>query len=348
MEFVRNCWYVAGWDHEFRAEGLLSRKLLGEPIVFYRGQRGQVVALEDRCCHRAAPLSLGRREGDCLRCMYHGLKFDAAGACVEAPGCERIPPKLGVRSYPVVEKDRFVWIWMGDPALADASEILDFPWHDSAEWRMKPGYLHYKANYLLIVDNLLDFSHLAFVHPTTLGTASNAEARPRIERDARSLKIHWWFLNDQISPNHRRVATFDGPVDRWQLYEWNAPSFMRMDSGSAPAGSGAPQGNRVEQALQFRHTSVQTPETDSTTHYWFCQAHNFRLDEQGLTERIYADVVKAFDEDREMIEAQQRTLDATPGQPMLPIPADAALNQARWMIDQRLKSERERGHARAA
>ncbi|MGE4336519.1 MAG: Rieske 2Fe-2S domain-containing protein, partial [Pigmentiphaga sp.] len=107
--FVKNTWYVAGWGHEIVNGALLSRKLLNETILFYRKEDGTVAALDDRCCHRLAPLSLGRQEGDCIRCMYHGLKFGADGQCVEAPGLPRIPSKAKVRSYPVVEKNRWIW-----------------------------------------------------------------------------------------------------------------------------------------------------------------------------------------------------------------------------------------------
>jgi phenylpropionate dioxygenase-like ring-hydroxylating dioxygenase large terminal subunit len=340
--FVRNCWYVAGWDHEVPSEAFLSRVLLGEPVLLYRDSQGRAVALEDRCCHRAAPLHLGRKEGDCVRCMYHGLKFDPTGACVEVPGQAAVPPKTCVRSYPVVERNCLVWIWMGDPARADATQIADFFWHDSPEWRMKPGYIHYQANYKLIVDNLLDFTHLAWVHPTTLGTSSAAGLKPQIERDTSgngSITIRRWYLDDEMPNLHKRVASFSGKVDRWQIYQWSPPALLRMDAGSAPAGTGAPQGQRVPEALQFRHTSIQTPETETTSHYWFCQARNFALDDEAMTEQIYQDVVVAFEEDRRIIEGQQRVMSLMPERPMLPIWADAGLNQARWLIDRMAKNE---------
>lgn len=143
QRFIHQSWYVAAWDHEVTSDGLLARKLLGQPIVLYRDEAGQVVALEDRCCHRAAPLSAGRKEGDCVRCLYHGMKFNSQGICVEIPGQHQIPGKARVRTYPIVERDRFVWIWMGDPAQANPADILDFYWHTSPAWRMKPGYIHY-------------------------------------------------------------------------------------------------------------------------------------------------------------------------------------------------------------
>ncbi|WP_048440543.1 aromatic ring-hydroxylating dioxygenase subunit alpha [Caenimonas sp. SL110] len=340
--FIKNCWYVAAWDIEVPSEGMLARTLLNEPVLLYRDTQGRVVALEDRCCHRAAPLSLGKKEGDCIRCMYHGMKFDASGTCVEIPGQDTIPPKACVRAYPIVERDRLVWIWMGEPARANADDIADFFWHASPQWRMKPGYLHYQANYQLIVDNLLDFSHLAFVHPTTLGTQSAAELKPTIARDTKGngmLTISRWYLNDDMPNLHKRVASFDGKVDRWQVYQWSPPALLRMDAGSAPTGTGAPEGTRVPEALQFRHTSIQTPETEATSHYWFCQARNFQLENAAMTEQIFADVVVAFEEDRRMIEGQQKVLTRLPGRTMIPIAADAGLNQARWLLDRMARAE---------
>ena len=167
--FLRNCWYVAAWDHELLHGAKLARTILEKPVVLFRGESGRYIALDNRCCHRGAPLSMGRVEGDCIRCMYHGMKYDASGVCVQIPGQSRIPESLRVTSYPVQERGHLVWIWLGDPARADPALIVDYPpLHDPA-WRGVPAYLHYDANWLLIVDNLSDFAHLAFVHTNTLG-----------------------------------------------------------------------------------------------------------------------------------------------------------------------------------
>lgn len=141
-------------------------------------------------------------------------------------------------------------------------------------------------------------------------------------------------------PNlHKQVAKFQGKVDRWQIYQWSPPALLRMDGGSAPTGTGAPEGTRVPEALQFRHTSIQTPETENTSHYWFCQARNFELDNAQMTESIYLSVIEAFEEDRTMIEAQQKIMDQVPERTMIPIAADSGLNQARWLIDRLVKAE---------
>jgi len=124
---LRNAWYVAAWSSEVPVDELLARTILNVPVVLWRDTTGAVVAFEDRCCHRGAPLSKGRLEGDQLRCMYHGLLFDTAGQCVEIPGQERIPPQAKVRTFPVVEKHKWIWIWVGDAGLADPSRDSRYP-----------------------------------------------------------------------------------------------------------------------------------------------------------------------------------------------------------------------------
>lgn len=337
--FLRNCWYVAGWEDEVPADGLFERTLLNESILFYRRTDGSLVALENRCPHRGAPLHVGRREGDSVRCGYHGLKFNAAGVCTEIPGQDLIPPRACVRSYPVVAKDELLWIWMGDPALADDRAIVRFPWHTDAGWRRKRAYLHYQAPYTLIVDNLLDFSHLAFVHSTTIGTPSTASTRAQVEAIEGGLKVTRRYYNDQIQANRRSIATFDGPADRWQIYEWFAPSFLRLYTGSAPAGTGAHEGHLVPEAMQYRHCSVQTPETGSTTHYWFTHAANFKTETSEVIDVVFDGVQRAFQEDKDIIEHQQRALKL--GRPFEPmgIAHDSAMVQARRLMKRLLDEE---------
>lgn len=339
--FVRNCWYVAAWRDEVQGEGILARTLLNEPVVLYRQANGEVAALEDRCCHRLAPLSIGRREGDRLRCMYHGLLFDPSGACVEIPGQAKIGPKVRVRSYPVAERDRYVWIWMGDPALADASTIPDCHWQDDPAWRSKPGYKHFAANYLLIIDNLLDFSHLSFVHANTLGgSLSMATTRPKLARFPWGVRITRLYPNDPLPPYAAKLASFGAPVDRWQIYDWIvAGNVLSMDSGFAPAGTGALEGKRVPESLQFHSVQALTPETDRTTHYFWSYPHNFALDRPEVTDMLANAIAVAFEEDRAVIEAQQRVIDRSPGAKMIAIAADAGGMQVRFMIDALLAAE---------
>ena len=206
--YLKNCWYVAAWDYELIDGKLLARTLLNENVLLYRGDSGEVIALNNRCPHRGALLSEGRREGDGVRCMYHGIKYDQGGRCVQIPGQDMIPPKLRTRKYPIVESARLIWIWMGDPARADRTLIPEYaPLHDP-QWRGLPAYLHYDANYLLIVDNLSDFSHLAFVHTNTLGGSEEYAYVTKpvvVEKQPRGFRVERWHMNSEAPPFHKKV-----------------------------------------------------------------------------------------------------------------------------------------------
>jgi phenylpropionate dioxygenase-like ring-hydroxylating dioxygenase large terminal subunit len=345
--FLKNTWYVAAWSHEIAADGMLARTITRVPLLLWRDRAGTVMALEDRCCHRAAPLSKGRREGDHIRCMYHGLLFDKTGQCIEIPSQDFIPPSAKVRAYPVVERFKWVWIWMGEADKADPSLIPDTHTLDDAGWRGTPGYLHYDANYLLITDNLLDFSHLPYVHETTLGgSAKYAGIRPKVTRHARSVRVERWLIDDEPAPFLRKLKTWPGNVDRWNIYDVVLPGVLLMDSGSAATGTGAPQGRRID-AAEFFGCQAVTPETATTSHYFFQQSHGFALDDPSVTENLQQSVLAGFKEDMDIILAQQRILDLVPGAPMLAMRMDTALASFRVMMDKAIAAERAESAGRA-
>ena len=237
MAFIRNCWYMVAWDHEIPPEGLFSRTVIGEPLLLFRTADGAVVALEDRCCHRLAPLSLGRREGDCVRCGYHGMKFDASGACVEVPGLDSVPTKARVRAYPVTVRNKWVFVWMGEPARIDMTMLPDNFSCDHPDWCYRPGYLHYDANYLLICDNLLDFSHLSYVHEKTLGGSTRiAQARAALEPVPHGIRVTRHVSDVPPPPYYQRMRTFSGNLDRWFIYDFVLPGTLLMRSGGRPTG----------------------------------------------------------------------------------------------------------------
>ena len=335
--FVKNCWYVAAWDHEVLADTLLARTLLGNAILIYRKADGSPVALDNRCSHRHAPLSMGRREGDSIRCLYHGLKYDAEGQCVEIPGQDAIPAKLCQRAYPIVVRERWLWIWMGDPARADEALIPQtFSLKDDG-WRYKPGYLHYNTDYLLICDNLLDFSHLSYVHERTLGGSPNiAQARPEVKRIPRGVHVTRDVRNTVPAPYHARLGSFAGQVNRRFSYDFMVPGVLLMKTHVKPAER---DDDDMTGALQFHSCQALTPETETSTHYFFMQAHNFRLDDVTITESIYQSLCTAFEEDRRIIEAQQRLINASVPAPMQPIAADLALAQYRRVLQELLDAE---------
>lgn len=341
--FLKNCWYVAAWAHEIGADTILARRILGEPIVLFRLENGGLTALVDRCPHRLAPLSKGRLENHHLRCMYHGLVFDGTGRCIEVPGQERIGGYLKARSFPVIERDKYAWIWMGDAALADPSKIPDAHWQDDAGWRYKPGYIHYPdASYQLIMDNLLDFSHLGFVHENTLGGGrASGEVRANVETFDWGLRITRRYGNVPIPAFVKAFIAFDGFCDRWQIYEWRiAGNMLIMNSGLAPAGTGALDGHIVPESCVLQSVQSLTPESERSTHYFYMQAHESKIAHPTAADELHRQLGIAFAEDKAMIEAQQKVIEEFPDEPFGGIAADFAVNQGRNLLQRMIEAER--------
>jgi phenylpropionate dioxygenase-like ring-hydroxylating dioxygenase large terminal subunit len=341
--FPRNCWYVAGWDHEIQRLKLLRRLLLGDAVVLYRKPDGSPVALEDRCCHRQAPLSRGRIRGDRVECAYHGLQFDPSGACVHIPTQDTIPKSARVRSYPVAEKHHWVWIWMGDPALADPALIPDFGVMSDSAWSWRGETLAVQGNYMLVVENLMDLTHLPALHQTTLAdTAIPANDIPvEYKVDADRITVDRWVLNTPVPPYFRLLAKFakHDRVDRWMNTVFTPPAFVRIDIGAAHAGTRAREGDRSRGVTTWNLNAV-TPETARSSHYFWAQAQNFAKDDPSISELDFQLVHSAFQEDLAMIKGQQENIDLAPEAPRLELAADRAGIQARRMVERMIRDER--------
>ena len=339
--FLKNCWYVAALDQELNDGRLLSRRVLGEHLLIYRGASGQVFALNDRCPHRGALLSRGRLEGDGVRCMYHGIKYDGTGKCVQIPGQDMIPPKLRVPHYPVVERGPFVWIWMGEAAKADPALIVDLPYLHDPQWKGIPAYLHYDANYLLIVDNLSDFSHLAFVHTRTLGGSEEYAyvSKPTaIEKQARGFRVERWHLNSDSPPFHQKVIQDKtAKVDRRNIATMLVPGIFTMETLFAPAGAGK---DAQTDAREYRNCQFMTPETESTTHFFWSYLNNFEGEDSTISQSLLNSLIEGFMEDKAIIERQQQTFEEDPGFQPLAILADAPLAHFRRTLEKLIDAER--------
>ena len=338
--FIYNTWYIAAWDTELASGRPLARRLLDQPVVFYRTEAGDVFALADRCPHRAAPLSLGAVEADNLRCMYHGLAFDGQGQCVEVPGQATAPRTLKVRSYPVVERNHLIWIWMGDPARADPNLIYDSHWHDSDTHAWRGGYIHYEGNYQLIADNLLDFSHLAFVHHNSIGTRSQADTRATVSMTNEGAGIAFVTLGAPIPAFARALSTLPDIVDRFQYYSWRIKGcYFVQDSAIVPPGDTFESTD--PRAVKIHTINVATPETAHTSHFFWSIAHSdFNPGDPDISSKLALQVGKAFEEDRAMIAAQSRTILEDPDAPLMAIKADNALVQVRRLTEQLIEEDR--------
>jgi len=333
--WIRNAWYVAAWTHEIEPGRIHARTIVDQPLVIYRTSDGGMVALEDRCPHRFAPLSMGRLEGDSLRCMYHGLKFAPDGKCVEIPGQKLIPQSACVRRYPLQVVGSWVWIWMGDADKADPATIPPSLALDDPAYRLQAGQLDYDADYLLIDDNLLDLSHLSFTHEKTLGLDMPqwADERPRTVPLDRGLRFQRWLRNHPPRGFMRKLGE---RVDVWNSYDFLFPGIFLQRTDFHPAGTAersdgkAPEG----QPLFYRiDEQAVTPVGRRASRYFYAVGTRARDIDPGKLERLFEVTTAAFHEDKRIIEAQQKMIDLDPDRAMLPTSLDAGPTRFRKLVD---------------
>ncbi len=345
--YVENMWYAAAWEWEVaEADNKLARTICDVPLLFYKTENGDYVGLDNRCCHRSAPLSLGRIEGNCIRCMYHGLLFNPAGQVVEIPGQSQISSGMKVRSYPLSAKGGMIWIWMGDPEQANEEDIYDFPpLSQPDQWRgfERGDYLHYDANWLLIVDNLADFSHVAFVHASTLGGSEAYAYNTNIENLNKldnGFSVERWHRDSLPPPYHRKVIPESEQgvkLDRCNSMAMYLPGIFLMETLYQPVGEAAAQGQRRE----YRNCQFMTPETRNTTHFFWDYLHGFDQQNPAIRVSLKESLMQGFMEDKVIIEAQQKLLELSPEFEPKAFTADRAFSHFRSRWKAKLEAENE-------
>jgi phenylpropionate dioxygenase-like ring-hydroxylating dioxygenase large terminal subunit len=347
MAFLKNCWQVAAYGREIVAGRILARRIANEAIIFYRASDRRVVAMEDRCPHRSTPLSKGMLIGDTILCGYHGLRYDSHGKCTLIPGQSIIPPKARVRTYPVVERYTMAWIWLGEQDKADPALIPNVHWMDDPQWIASDGNHHIEANYKLLNDNLLDLSHETYVHARTIGNEAVADSPVLVKADENAVYVNKEIASCNPPPFYQYLARVHGTanVRRWQRTTYQPPGYIVIDVGVEPLED-IPGSNRVE----GRVINLITPETDHSSHYFWAFARNFRLEEPEVTEFLREDVRRTFDEDKEMLEAQQKVFGEGDHDPAyrVAVKADAGPVSGRRLLASLIAAEADSGAALAA
>lgn len=340
--FPKNAWYVACTPAEIDDKPL-GRRICGEPIVFYRGEEGQVAALEDWCPHRGAPLSLGRVIEGKLVCGYHGLEMGCNGKTIAMPG-QRVRGFPPVRSYPVVERHGFVWVWPGDAALADPAKIHDCFWADSPDWAYGGGLYHIACDYRLMIDNLMDLTHETYVHANSIGQKEIDEVPCKTTVDGTTVTTSRHMENIEAPPFWKMALrgnhlADDVPVDRWQICRFTPPASVMIEVGVAHAGHGGYDAPAERKAYSIV-VDFMTPETETSIHYFWGMARKFKPNDSALTDTIRKGQHTIFSEDLQMLELQQRNLTAHPERALLMLNIDAGGVQSRKILERMVAAER--------
>jgi vanillate monooxygenase len=339
--FPKNAWYVACTPNEIDAKPL-GRTVCNEAMVFYRGPEGTVAALEDFCPHRGAPLSLGRVIEGRLVCGYHGLEMGCDGKAIAMPG-QRVRGFPPIRSFPVVERHGFIWVWPGQAEGADAATIPRLAWADHPEWAFGGGMFHVACDYRLMIDNLMDLTHETYVHAGSIGQKEIDEAPPVTKADGDEV-VTSRFMHRIPAPPFWQMALRgnhlpdDQPVDRWQICRFSPPSQVMIEVGVALAGQG---GYEADAKVKASATVVDfiTPETDTSIWYFWGMARHFNPNDKALTASIREGQTKIFSEDLEMLERQQKNLLARPERHLLKLNIDAGGVQSRKVLERLIAAE---------
>lgn len=339
----RNTWYPLTWSRNVTRK-LSRHRILGMDLVVYRSEAGKVIALDDACPHRLAPLSMGKLKGDAIECGYHGMTFGPDGRCIRIPGQPAIPPNARVPSYPLHEQLGLVWIWPGDPASADPALIYDLPQYRQAGWHAAEGdALRIATNYLNLADNLCDPAHVSFVHLSTLGNAASEEIPVEHNFGERGVLVWRWIRNAPPIPLFAKYGNFSGNVDRWHYYDYIAPCIAVIDFGSADAGAIVDPADRDGGLRIFACHFITPVDDDICIDHWL-HVRNFAVGEPETDQRLHADFRIAFDEDKQILERIEEVARSRPNAKRIRLAIDAAPQRMRRIVEGMVADE---GEARA-
>jgi phenylpropionate dioxygenase-like ring-hydroxylating dioxygenase large terminal subunit len=343
LDYPLNAWYPAAWDHEV-TRTILARTIAGRPLAIYRTEDGRPVALADACWHRLAPLSLGKLVGkEEIQCPYHGIRYNSAGRCTSMPAQETVNPSATVASFPVVERYRYLWIWLGDPTLAAPSTIPDMHQMSDPDWTGDGLTIYAACNYQLVLDNLMDLTHEEFVHGSSIGQEELSESDFVTSHTDTTVTVERWMLDIEPPPFWRKnmrdkFPGFEGRVDRWQIIHFEVPSTICIDVGVAKAGTGAQEGDRSQGVNGYVMNTI-SPETAKTCHYFWSFQRNYCLDSQLITTQLRSGVHNVFGEDEAMLIAQQAAIDANLDYEFYSLNIDAGGMWVRRLIERMLEAE---------
>ncbi|SRR6266404_2176458 len=301
--FLTNCWYAAAWSEELGTQ-IQERIICEEKVVLFRKPDGTVAAVSGTCPHRFASLARGKLvEDDRLQCPYHGLQFDAAGNCVHNPHGP-IPPRVRLKSYKAVERHTLVWLWWGDPVAADECLIPDFSCLSDPRYRTFHDTIVTQANYELVTDNLMDLSHVGFLHAGGLGNDAIQKGKHEILQSGTTIDSKRWCPDGPAAPVWDALfGNYGKNVDHWLDMRWDPPASMLLDVGVTPVG------HRRGDGIALLGAHILTPQTSTTTVYRWASVRDFAPESAEVDANIRTAVEYAFgSEDKPMIEDVQRNM----------------------------------------
>jgi phenylpropionate dioxygenase-like ring-hydroxylating dioxygenase large terminal subunit len=328
-----NAWYVAAWTTEVD-DAPVSRTICNLPIVLYRDAEGSTVALTDRCAHRGFPLSAGVVCDGMIQCGYHGFEYDSTGRCTKVPGQVNIASRLAVRSYPVAERDGWIWVWPGDAALADPSTIPDTHWMNDPAWATVTHSVFFACRAELIHDNLLDLTHETFLHTSTVGDDYIVDHPLTVTVEGTVITADRLMPGVVPPPLYATTTGWTEMCDRFHCTEFFAPGLHVLHSGIT--GEGRPR----EEGCLIKVLNGITPITESSAWYFYAFCRNFAIDNTSATAELQEGLGIVLREDSDALALQEIALGGRPaGEHDILVAHDSGLAKARVVLEQLRRDE---------
>ena len=279
VNYPRNCWYVAATSDEV-TNTPFPRRLLDDEVVLWRSASGKLMAFENRCAHRAFPLSHSIIDGDQLVCGYHGCTYEPDGTCSHIPSQEHVPTGMRVRVFPVVEQAPFIWIWMGSPGTAALTPPPSVPWVGESGWETFYSSWDVAANYMMVHEHYLDFSYAPILHATD------------IPESIRSMPAFSDVEVSETSVSYTRVLPPARPTD-WEAEAGGldrSTDYQRREMGTfaSPALHLQRWDATVAPGEVYSTTRIHaiTPQSETSTHVVMASSRNYALDDPAATRRL--------------------------------------------------------------
>jgi len=333
--YPMNCWWVAGFSDEIGRD-LLGRWLLDTPVLLYRTEDGHPVAIENRCAHRGAPLSLGCLKGDEVQCGYHGFRFDAKGACTFVPSMKAPLPAARIKAFPVIERAPYVWIYLGDPdRLADVPPPPALDWTDDDTFALRMGRMEIRANYMLLKENVLDLTHFGYVHAKSFKITDWVDP-PKFSSDGDTTSYRQIFTRSPLPPPFAEPMGVPAgtPYDRDNYGSFLSPALQKAAVDLKNPETGAITG-------RFRVAHATTPIGPGQMHYFWVAGRDHGKSDEAM-DALQALTEIGFAEDEEMIEAIQAIAETDPRGTTAPeysVKMDTAGIQARRIVQRWMDRE---------
>lgn len=332
---VRDQWYVVASTDEI-TDAPLARTVCGEHLVLFRRSDDTLVALRDRCPHRGYPLSLGEVVGDEIECGYHGLKFDACGACTWAPNQTNIPSRANVASYPLAMTGPWVWVWIGDPTAPDAARLPALPMLADPAWAVVHGMEPLAARYGLLIDNLLDLSHESYLHAGSIGTPEVAltPIETTVDEAAGTVSVSRHMESVECPPFYADATGLSTPIDRWQDIEYHPVGCYVLHSRVAAAGVVPNPDGSDPDAAHLEVLYAITPVDEHNTMDFWALARDFAVDDAEVDAYLARMNREVILEDVRALELLEGRLRAETESPEVSLKIDTGALAARRMISQ--------------